>query len=103
MAPEMRRLMSADAPAVVALRDANREHFLMGEPRHDEEWFTVAVQERWIAGDGVAVGAFEDGAAIAYARLSQIVRGGFQNCYLGYAVDERHGGRGLATALVGFA
>ena len=103
MALEMRRLTSADAPAVVALRGANRRHFLMGEPRHDEDWFTVASQERWIADDGIALGAFDDGAAIAYARLSQIVRGGFQNCYLGYAVDERRGGRGIATDLVRFA
>src|SRR3712207_5492685 len=100
MAPEMRRLTSADAPALVALRDANREHFLMGEPLHDESWFTVAAQEQWIADEGIPFGAFDGGELIAYARLSQIVRGGFQNAYLGYAVDERRGGRGVATALV---
>lgn len=96
----MRQLTIADAPALVALRDANRQHFLMGEPLHDEEWFTVAAQERWIQADGIPFGAFDGGELIAYARLSQIVRGGFQNAYLGYAVDERRSGRGVATQLV---
>ena len=101
MTARLRQLTVEDAPALVALRDANREHFLMGEPIRGDEWFTVEAQAEWITGEGIAFGGFAaDGALVAYARLSQVVRGGFQNAYLGYAVDHRHGNMGIATALV---
>jgi [ribosomal protein S5]-alanine N-acetyltransferase len=35
---------------------------------------------------------------VGRVRLSEIVRGVFQNAYIGYFVSERHNGRGFATA-----
>jgi [ribosomal protein S5]-alanine N-acetyltransferase len=49
----------------------------------------------------------ETGAPIAFANLSEFVRGYFQACYLGYAVDARYEGRGYMqealTLLLSFA
>ena len=44
--------------------------------------------------------AFDGDAMIGYARLSNLVRGAFDNAYLGYAVSREHGGRGIGTLLV---
>jgi ribosomal-protein-alanine N-acetyltransferase len=96
----VRPLTVGDAPALVALREANREHFAVAEPAREPSWFTVAEQEAWIAGEGVALGAFADDELAGYARLSQIFRGGFQNAFLGYAIGRRFTGRGLGTATV---
>jgi ribosomal-protein-alanine N-acetyltransferase len=49
----------------------------------------------------------ETGEPLATANLSAFVRGYFQACYLGYAIAERHQGRGLMhealTLLLSFA
>lgn len=49
----------------------------------------------------------ETRSPVAFANLDAFVRGYFQACYLGYAVAERHQGRGFMhealTLLLGFA
>lgn len=97
----IRPLNADDAEAMLALRESNRDHFRRSEPIRPASWFTLAEQERWLAGgDDTILGAFVGGELAGFARISQITRGGFQNCYLGYAVGERFGGRGIATSLV---
>lgn len=100
MDTEIRLLIADDAAAVLALREANREHFRRSEPVRQASWFTLAEQREWLGGDGAILGAFEGDELAGFARISQISRGGFQNCYLGYAVGEPHTGRGVATGLV---
>jgi ribosomal-protein-alanine N-acetyltransferase len=93
------------------LRAGNREHFLTGEPLRDDSWFTLTAQRRALdvivaeraAGTREVFGIVEDGTIVGYVSLSQIFRGAFQSCFLGYAVDRAHNGRGLATAAVGQA
>ena len=96
----IRLLTPDDAAAVLALREDNRASFRRSEPVRPPDWFTPHAQAEWLGGDGAILGAFEGDALTGFARLSQITRGGFQNCYLGYAVGERFTGRGVATALV---
>lgn len=96
----IRLLTVDDAPAVLALREANREHFRRSEPKREPSWFTLDEQRAWLGTDDPILGAVEGDDVLGYARISQITRGGFQNCYLGYAVGEPFTGRGLATSLV---
>lgn len=97
----IRLLDAGDAGAMLALRESNRDHFRRSEPIRPASWFTLAEQERWLGGvEDVILGAFVDDELAGFARIGQITRGGFQNCYLGYAIGERFGRRGVATALV---
>jgi [ribosomal protein S5]-alanine N-acetyltransferase len=104
----LRALGPDDAEAMLGLRLRNREHFLSGEPAHEESFFTLAEQRAVLrtaaaeraAGTRLLFGVFEDDELAGYVALSQIFRGGFQNAYLGYAVDHDRCGRGLATAAV---
>ena len=109
---ELRPLVPDDAEAVLAMRLRNREHFLTGEPARDDAFFTEAAQRQALealalereAGTRDHFGVFvEDGTLAGYVALSQIFRGGFQSCYLGYAIDRDHTGRGLATAAIAAA
>jgi len=108
---ELRPLLPTDVDAVLALRLRNRQHFLTGEPEREDEFFTEAGQRRALealeteraAGTREQFGVFEDGALVGYVSLSQIFRGAFQSCYLGYAIDRDHTGRGLATRAIAFA
>ena len=104
----LRPLHPSDAEAMLELRRANREHFTTGEPLHHESWFTLGAQRQALealaaerrAGTREMFGIVVDERIVGYVSLSQIFRGAFQNCFLGYAVDEGHTGRGLATAAV---
>ena len=105
---DLRPLTPGDVDAVLGLRLRNRQHFLTGEPLRGDEFFTEAaqraalellVQER-AAGTREQFGVFVDGTLAGYVSLSQIFRGSFQSCYLGYAIDRDHTGRGLATAAI---
>ena len=105
---DLRPLVPDDAETVLGLRLRNREHFLTGEPERGDEWFTEAAQRQALetlalereAGVREQFGVFDDGALVGYVSLSQIFRGAFQSCYLGYAIDRDHTGRGLDTAAI---
>jgi [ribosomal protein S5]-alanine N-acetyltransferase len=108
---ELRPLLPGDVDAVLAMRLRNRTHFLTGEPEREDEFFTEVAQRQALdalardrlAGTREQFGVFVDGRLAGYVSLSQIFRGGFQNCYLGYAIDRDHTGRGLATAAIAAA
>ncbi len=98
---EFRALTADDAPALLAMRRANREHFQIAEPRHPESFFTLERQRALIDGaQGLLVGPFADGELVGFARLSNVVLGAFHNAYLGYMVAREHNGRGVGTLLV---
>jgi [ribosomal protein S5]-alanine N-acetyltransferase len=98
---DFRPLTEDDAAALLALRQANREHFQIAEPRQPETFFTLETQRALIAGaDGLMVGPWAGERLLGYARLSNVVLGAFHNAYLGYSVDREHNGRGVGTLLV---
>ena len=100
-APLIRPVAERDAEALLGLRLANRDHFQIGEPRRPDVFFTLDPQRALIAeAAGTLLGAFDGDALLGYARLSNVVRGAFDNAYLGYAVGREHGGRGTGTLLV---
>jgi ribosomal-protein-alanine N-acetyltransferase len=104
----LRPLETTDAPDLLALRRRNRRYFAATEPLRGHEWFTLQRQcseieaeaEARAAGRSLSFGVFADDVLVGRLALTSIVRGAFQNAYLGYAIDRDHTGRGIGTAAV---
>ncbi|MFF2387816.1 GNAT family N-acetyltransferase [Agromyces sp. NPDC058104] len=105
----MRLLAAGDGPALAEAYARNREHLAPWEPQRTPEFFTAAWHDRDVAGALARVQAgttvpfvLEQGEEIVgRVNLSDVVRGVFENAHLGYWVDERLTGRGVATTAVG--
>ncbi len=103
----------ADVDELVELRTRNRAFLAPFEPRRSEAFFSAAGQraevrrdmDEWLADRmyAFAVIARDSGALCGRVGLSNLVRGAWDNCTLGYFLDEAHGGRGLATEAVALA
>jgi [ribosomal protein S5]-alanine N-acetyltransferase len=107
----IRSLELSDAPALLDLRLRNRAFLEPWEPLRDDRFYTLGAQEEAVRG---AVAERDEGRALPFlvclddrpiggVNLSVIVRGVFENAYLGYWIDEAHGGRGLMTDAVRLA
>jgi ribosomal-protein-alanine N-acetyltransferase len=107
----LRPLALKDAPALLAFARANRRFFEEWEPARDDGFFTLRPQEAEIdaaAADAAAdrryaFGVFAGEKLVGRLALNQIVRGVFQNAYLGYSIGEPWNGRGFATEAVAVA
>lgn len=96
----------ADADALADLLTRNRVYFQTGEPLRPDEFYTPDHQAQVIrdaknarqAGASVLYLIEDDGAVVGRANLNSIIRGAFQSASVGYAVDQAHPGRGVATA-----
>ena len=108
MAARLTELQPEHAGALRDFRLANREFLRPWEPVRDEGYYTLeaavaaidAQQADRAADRGYAFGILEGGALVGYVNLNAVVRGVFQNAYLGYAVAEAANGRGVATEAV---
>jgi ribosomal-protein-alanine N-acetyltransferase len=105
---EIRPIELGDASVLLDLRVRNRAFLEPWEPARDARFYTLAAQEELVRG---AVRDHEEGRALPFVvlcdgdvvgavNLTSIVRGVFQNAYLGYWIDEGHGGRGVVTEAV---
>ena len=107
----IRPLRRDDAPAVAEAYIRNREHLAPWEPTRHPEFFTAGAQRADAEAKLSAAAAgqqdpwliWHGGEVVGRMNLTNIARGPFQNASLGYWVDHRHTGRGLATAAVRFA
>lgn len=85
--------------------DDSRAHLQPWEPGRDETFYTTPY---WVDQAAKAVQDFEDdravrlialdpqeGEVLAYCSFSNIVRGPFHGCYLGYSIARAHEGTGL--------
>jgi [ribosomal protein S5]-alanine N-acetyltransferase len=111
MIPTMARtrlIATGDAAPLADLARANREFLGPWEPIRPEEYFTVDGQRRAIE---EALERYEYGTLVPHVivdrdqivgrvTLTNIVRGAFQSCNLGYWVAFEHNGRGFATGAV---
>ena len=105
---ELRLAVPGDVPQLLAYRRENADHFEPFEPARSADHFTEAYWERQVAiglaefeaGLSVKMYIFEPGPGaevIGLASFSNIVRGPFQSCFVGYALGGRHQGRGVMT------
>jgi len=105
---ELRLAEESDVPQLLAYRRENADHFRPFEPVPAADHFTDAFWVRQVrtdhdefeAGLSVRMYLFEPGPlapVLGLVSFSNIVRGPFQSCLLGYALAEREQGRGLMT------
>jgi ribosomal-protein-alanine N-acetyltransferase len=105
------RLVAADehlGAALVAFHDRNRAHLAPWDPPASDDFYTEATQVRRLR---AAAAAFAAGTGYRYLlqpigdstrvigsiNFSNIVRGTFQSCSLGYALDQPFEGQALMT------
>ena len=106
----LRPLIAADAPALLDLLIANRAFLKPWSPRSDDSQYTLTAVESDIAqkqqhldedrGYGFGIWVRSDDTLIGRINISQIVRGAFQNCFIGYWLDANHNGQGLMSEAV---
>jgi ribosomal-protein-alanine N-acetyltransferase len=102
---QARLLEPHDADLMVQFRDENRDHLEQWEPRRQPEFFTEGFWEVHLR---LTLRDFREGASACFVLLSpnddevlgvcnytNIVRGTFQSCHLGYALAEKHEGKGI--------
>lgn len=96
----IRALTRADGPAFVAAASAS--HPLHGRWVHPPQTLEAFAERlaRTQAPGGLWLGIFrrDTGALAGCVELSQIVRGLFQNAYLGFYAFQGHAGQGLMSA-----
>ncbi len=95
-----------DAGALAEILVRNREFMAPTSPEREEDFYTVEGQAQ-VIGTALAehrsgvrlphVILDDDGSVVGRATLNEIVRGPLQSASLGYFVDARHNGRGLAS------
>jgi ribosomal-protein-alanine N-acetyltransferase len=91
-----------DLGEFVALNQASRRlHRGLASPPTKEEQF-IAFLKKCRRADSACflICRAEDRRIVGSINLSQIVRGGFQNAYLGYYMGERYAGQGYMTEAV---
>ncbi len=95
-----------EADVMTAYRVENREHLAPWEPQRSPEFYTVSYWEKQIRhmhaelfqGHSLRLSMFlkekPRGPVIGVINFTQVMRGVFQSCYLGYGIDHRYEGRG---------
>ncbi|QZC97337.1 GNAT family N-acetyltransferase [Pseudomonas sp. ERGC3:05] len=82
---------------------ANRAFLQPWEPSRDDEYFELAaisqrlatMAEKTASGEAVHLLMLREGHIIGSCNFTTIVRGAFEACHLGYALDESAQGQGL--------
>ena len=97
----IRPLAVSDARDLLALRIANREFMAPFDPVRPEEFFTLEAQTEIARNaEGQRFAILDDGELAGVIALSNVVYETFRSANLGYWVDARRNGRGLATRAV---
>jgi len=109
----IRRLELNDLNSLLDLRIRNKEFFKPFEPSTPASHYTVEgqrsilekVQHNWRNGSGYGFGIFlkNNNNLIGRVNLSNVVRGAWESCTLGYFLDEQYNGQGFATEAVRLA
>jgi ribosomal-protein-alanine N-acetyltransferase len=106
---DIRPLVGTDARTLAQLYSENREFLAPLEPLRPEAFYSFEGQRRHIAqltdrrssGSAYPFVIVAGGKIIGAINLSNVVRGAFQSCNVGYWVAEANNGRGYATSALG--
>ena len=104
-------LVVLEPPESALLRDyylENKDHLGPWEPARDEAFYSAAsmrnlVAERhrqFLQKTALHLCAMDDGRMVAECNFTNIVRGPFQACTLGFSVAKSKEGRGIMTTVV---
>ncbi|MGD8190806.1 GNAT family N-acetyltransferase [Brevibacillus ginsengisoli] len=106
----IRPLGIEDAEELLELRMVNREFLRPFEPIQTEAHYTLDVQREiisksshdWEQGMSYGFGVFQNDTneLIGRVNLSNVVRGAWQSCTLGYFMDHHQNGQGFMTEAV---
>jgi len=109
----LRPIVPEDGESLLHLRVRNREFLQPYEPLQADRNFTregigeqIAMACRaWDEGNGYAFGIFrkEDDQLIGRVNLSNVSRGAWQSCTIGYYLDQTENGKGYMTEAVRLA
>lgn len=109
----IRRLEMDDLEALLDLRVRNRYFLKPFEPVTSDSHYTLegqqeileTVQHNWEAGSGYGFGIFltNEDRLIGRVNLSNVVRGAWGSCTMGYSLDEHCNGQGFTTEAVRLA
>ena len=108
----LRLALPTEAEAVADFQRRNRAHFAPWEPVRSEAFYTAAFWTRQLAEDVEAMRAdrryrmfvwpkHTPDRCVGFVHFSNVVRGAFQACHLGFGVDAEVEGQGLAKEAVG--
>lgn len=98
----------SDAPQLLAYQLRNRVRLRPWEPLREDAFYTIesmksrlAALEKQTASNAALsffIWRMTDGSIVGECNFSNIVRGPFQACYLGFSIDGEEEGRGLMYA-----
>jgi ribosomal-protein-alanine N-acetyltransferase len=105
---DTRLVAVSDAPTTAELVTANRSFLAPWDPIRPDEYYTAEGQRAQIvellrqheAGLALPHVIVEEARIVGRITVTNITRGAFQSCNLGYWVAEHATGRGVATAAV---
>jgi len=106
----IRQLELSDAEDLLKLEAENRDFFQLYAPIKDEKFYTIDGQVERIEKnvlltkqDSVySFGIFltDSKQLIGNVTLSEVARGNYQSCWIGYYLDRKHNGKGYMTKAV---
>ena len=106
----IRQLEFSDAEDLLKLEVENRDFFQLYSPLKDEKFYTIDGQVERIEKnvlltkqDSVySFGIFltDSKQLIGNVTLSEVARGNYQSCWIGYYLDRKHNGKGYMTKAV---
>jgi ribosomal-protein-alanine N-acetyltransferase len=107
----LRPVAPEDASVLARLETENRHYLLTGGPIRSDHYVSVAGQQELIAtqlesqraGTCAPFVIEFDGEVVGRIILNGIVRGALQSASVGYWVEERRSGRGIASRALGLA
>ncbi|MEO4055430.1 GNAT family protein [Solibacillus sp. CAU 1738] len=105
---DLRTLVESDATSLAILLSDNKYFWSTYEPLHRPDFYTVEAQRRKIAENLMLLaekrefsfGIFAKGTnkLIGHISLYAVKRLPYSSAFVGYSMDERYAGRGIATA-----
>jgi [ribosomal protein S5]-alanine N-acetyltransferase len=101
MADIIRLLVASDAEPLLALRIANRTFMARFDPARDDSFFTLEHQGEIASNQqGLVFAILDNGLLAGTIALSNLAYGPFGSASVGYWVDRKRNGRGLASLAV---